>query len=165
MAPADHVVWLDLRSRELRLFRWPQLPSVGDSLLLASGEQHVCPVEGVSTSALFVVQALVDGREAQLAVDTGALRTDLMAGAAAALPLLGRSVEADASYTAGGTVRSRRVADVTVAVGGITRTLELGVIPGQPLGGCRRDGHLALDVLRGCAMALSPWRFAAWCDR
>ena len=141
--------------------------SVGNRIvreLLASGEQHVCPVAGLNDGALFVVDALVEGREAQLAVDTGALRTDLLAGAEAARPLLSRSVAAEPSYTAGGEVRSRRVPTAKVIVGSVERVVELGIVPGEPISGCPRDGHLALDVLRSCVMAINPYSFAAWCD-
>jgi len=134
-----------------------------DGVLLGRGDKPVCQIAGPSPGRVYLLSATVEGVPARLIVDTGAARTDLLDGSAAARAVRHRVVAGGASYTAGGRRAGGRVDDATVRVGELSTVLDLGIMSGAPGGACPRDGHLGLDVLRGCVLELRRNHFDARC--
>ncbi len=163
LAPPGHSVVVDMPGKELRLVpdEWQLDGDRGGDL--APGAARVCPIDGYTRGAVYVVDATIEGRPARLVVDTGASRSDVLLESDAARALLHRSVRGDASYTASGRVDSRKVPQIELIVGHVAGKVDLSIMPGEQTPSCARDGHLGLDVLSRCVMILSPDRFQARC--
>lgn len=160
LATDDTAVILDLPESSLR--RVPRDEARRDPAV-SLGSADLCHVGDESDGVVYVVDAVVEGLPARLVVDSGAARTDVLAESVAGQRLRARASRGDPSYTVSGRVHGQRVDDVTLTVGQVVTTLDLGLMSGRPSGACPRDGHLGLDVLMGCALVLTPDDFGARC--
>ncbi len=161
----DAVV-LDLAANEVRAAYFDDVPK-GDGALLLDGGTRVCedtqsPIKGLA----YVAPANVGGTPAWLLVDTGAHRSDVLAGSTPGKTLAHKSVaNKEEMYGASGKLTSRTIPRATVIVGDVERTLDVDLIGGESDPYCPRDGVLSMDVLRGCVLVLGRKQISARCAR
>jgi hypothetical protein len=111
------------------------------------------PIRGLA----YVMPALVEGTSAQLLLDTGALRTDVLAQSHVGKGLLPRSVSAhEAVYAASGKLVTRTVFQAHVRLGDFSMKADVDVVEGTSDQVCPRDGVIAMDALRQCVLVLGP---------
>ncbi|WP_394844381.1 aspartyl protease family protein [Pendulispora brunnea] len=110
-------------------------------------EDRASPIRGLA----FVVPAKIEGADVSLLLDTGAHRSDLLAGTPAARRLMPRSVpNREQVYAASGKLSTRTVRGAKVHVGAHTSVADVDIIPGESDPSCPRDGVLAMDILKSC---------------
>lgn len=123
-------------------------------------EDDATPIQGLA----FVLPATVEGRGADLLVDTGAQRTDLLANSAAGKALASRSIaNKEQLYAASGRMMARLVRGATVSVGDYAVHADIDLIPGAADPFCPRDGVVSMDVLRSCVLVLGKTSMAGRC--
>jgi len=164
----DAVV-LDLVKGELRAAIWDQahddLSATGVPLVL--GDQgHACeenegPIKGLS----FVVPATIDSQRVDLLIDTGAQYSDIFSTSTAGQHLAGQSaVNKEPLYTASGKISARLLKGARVTAGAFSIVTDVDIIAGVGDAACPRDGVIAMDVLRSCALLLGRNRVYARCS-
>lgn len=163
----DSVV-VDLAGGEIRAAWWDEalyaLSASGTTLVLADQARACEDTEGAIKGVAFVVPATVESNRVELLVDTGAQHSDLFAGSPAGQRLLAQSVpNKEPMYTASGKISARKVKGARVGSGALTITSDLDLIGGAADASCPRDGVLAMDVLRSCALLLGRQRLYARC--
>ncbi|WP_394833901.1 aspartyl protease family protein [Pendulispora rubella] len=110
-------------------------------------EDRASPIRGLA----FVVPAKIEGADVSLLLDTGAHRSDLLAGTPAARRLMPRSIpNREQVYAASGKLSTRTVRGAKVHVGAHTSVTDVDIIPGESDPSCPRDGVLAMDILKSC---------------
>jgi predicted aspartyl protease len=163
----DAVV-LDLEKGEIRAAYWDEalyeLSASGTPMVLGD-TSHACeesdgPIKGLA----YVVPAQVDGSRAELLVDTGAQHSDVFTSSRAGQALLPGSVaNKEPMYTASGKISARKLRGAHVVAGSFGVTSDVDLIGGAADGSCPRDGVLAMDVLRSCALLLGRSRVYGRC--
>ncbi|MDB4940587.1 MAG: hypothetical protein JWP97_121 [Labilithrix sp.] len=163
----DSVV-LDLQKGELRSAVWSEahyeLSATGLPLVMPEQgracEDTESPIKGLA----FVVPATVEGQRVELLVDTGAEHSDVFTSSPSGQKLAGQStVVREPMYTASGKITARRLKAAHVVAGGVTLVGDVDLIGGAADGSCPRDGVLAMDVLRACALLLGRDQLYARC--
>ncbi len=160
-------VVLDFPAGEMRASRYDEavhkLGHRGGSLAPNGGrvcEDDATPIQGLA----FVLPATVEGRGADLLVDTGAQRTDLLANSVAGKALASRSVvNKEQLYAASGRMTARLVRGATVSVGDYAVHADIDLIPGAADPFCPRDGVVSMDVLRSCVLVLGKTSMSGRC--
>lgn len=161
----DAVV-LDLALGEIRSAYFDDATR-GEGTQLIDVAARVCedtqsPIKGLA----YVAPATIGGNAAWLLVDTGAQRSDLLAGSTPGKALAPKSVpNKEQMYGASGKLTSRTIPHAKVSVGALDYTLDVDLIGGESDPYCPRDGVLSMDVLRGCVLVLGKKRVAARCVR
>src|SRR5262249_49169502 len=123
-------------------------------------EENEGPVKGLA----FVVPATIEGYKVQLLVDTGAQHSDIFNSTPAGQKLLGLSVaKKEPMYTASGKVSARKLRGARLTTGSFGVTTDVDLIQGAADGSCPRDGVLAMDVLRSCAILFGRSRMYGRC--
>lgn len=149
-------VVVDLVNKQMRLrpksMGWSEAGDVGAKMTTA-GQARPCPTD---VGQLLVVDAQVEGAPMKLALDTGASRTIMNEGSAggakaAAHDVLGRSV-APSSRSG---VATPLHGGVPLAGGTWSTTVDMGVSPGERNAQCGHEGHIGVDILGYCAMAIA----------
>jgi len=103
----------------------------------------------------YVLPALIEGSSAQLLLDTGAQRTDLLAPSRVGRGLVPRSqANKEQMYAASGKLVTRTVKNANVRIGEFTTTVDVDIVPGASDAVCPRDGVVSMDVLRHCVLVL-----------
>ncbi len=154
----DAVV-VDLARGELRSSVWDvalrELEDRG-ALLVGPDQAQTCEdTDGTTKGVAFVVRATVEEQEVQLLLDTGAPHSDVFARSRAGRYLASRSVPTtEHVYSASGEIRARTVKGARLRAGAYDTSIDLDLIDGAPDGTCARDGVIAMDVLRSCAVLL-----------
>lgn len=161
----DAVV-LDLATAELRSAWWDEahyeLSAMGAPMV---DDAHACeendgPIKGLA----FVVPAVVETQRTRLLVDTGAQHSDLFTTSDAGQKLLAQSiVNKEPMYTASGKISARKLRGARVAAGSFAVSTDVDLIGGAGDASCPRDGVLAMDVLRSCALLLGKGRLYGRC--
>jgi hypothetical protein len=133
---------------------------------LAPNGAHVCLDNATSIQGLeFIVPASIEGKPAELLVDTGAAHSDLLAGSAAGKALARRSVaNRDELYTASGRMTRRTLRGATVSVGEFSIHADVDLIPASADPYCLRDGVVSMDLLRACVLVLGKSTMAGRCN-
>lgn len=163
----DAVV-LDLARSELRSAWWDEahyeLSEVGQPIVLGH-EGHACEEnEGPIRGLAFVVPARVEDHPVQLLLDTGAQHSDVLSSSIAGQKLAAQSVgNKEPMYTASGRISGRKLRGVRISAGSVSLTTDVDLIPGTSDASCPRDGVLAMDVLRSCALLLGRGRVYGRC--
>ena len=128
-------------------------------------DAHACeendgPIKGLA----FVVPAVVETQRTRLLVDTGAQHSDLFTTSDAGQKLLAQSIaNKEPMYTASGKISARKLRGARVAAGSFAVTTDVDLIGGAGDASCPRDGVLAMDVLRSCALLLGKGRLYGRC--
>jgi predicted aspartyl protease len=162
----DSVV-LDLAKGELRPAWWDEahyeLSASGVPLVL--GEARACEeTEGPIKGHAFVLPATVDTQRVELLLDTGAQHSDVFTTTLAGQRLAAQStVNKEPMYTASGKISARKLKGARVAAGSFAVTTDVDLIGGAADSSCPRDGVLAMDVLRSCALLLGRQRVYGRC--
>lgn len=91
-------------------------------------------------------------REAELLVDTGAQRTNLLTTSPAGRALSPGSEPGESVFAASGTITTRRLRGVDLEIGDVRARLDVELLPGSTHPSCPRDGVLGMDVLRRCVL-------------
>jgi hypothetical protein len=126
---------------------------------------RVCTDESAVPGLAFVVAGEVDGKGAELLVDTGAPQTDLFEGSPAGRALAGRAVKSPHRvFAAGGRVQTRVLRGAHVTVGHAARVTDVELFPGVSDPHCPRDGALAMDLLRECTLVLGRTTMVGRCQ-
>jgi len=163
----DAVV-LDLANGELRSAWWDDAHdelSASGTALVQPEHARVCeendgPVRGLA----FVVPATVESQKVHLLVDTGAQHSDVFTTSAAGQRLAAQSVaNREAMYTASGKISARKLKGARIKAGSFAVTADVDLIQGTADGSCPRDGVLAMDVLRSCALLFGRSRLHGRC--
>jgi predicted aspartyl protease len=163
----DSVV-LDLAGGEIRSAWWDEalysLSASGTTLVVAD-QGHACEEsEGTIKGLAFVVPATIQGNRVDLLVDTGAQHSDLFASSPAGQKLAAQSVpNHEPMYTASGKISARRIRGASIGSAALTITSDVDLIGGAADASCPRDGVLAMDVLRSCALLLGRKQVYARC--
>lgn len=163
-------VLLDLSKGEIRSAWWEdasyELRAVENGLPLVQGEAgRACeendgPVKGLA----FVVPSVVESQKVQLLVDTGAQHSDVFTSSAAGKNLTSQSViNKEPMYTASGKISARKLKGAKVTTGAFSITTDIDLIQGAADASCPRDGVLAMDVLRSCAILFGRSRIFGRC--
>lgn len=161
-------VVLNLRGRQMYLADYEgaerTLPPSGRRISPRGGlacTDTESPVKGLA----YVVPAEVEGQRAMLLVDTGAERTDVLAGSSAAATLLPRStVSKERLYAASGRIRTKTVKGARLTVGDWSGVGDVDVVPGTPDPYCPRDGAVSMNMLGACTLVLGPGKMAGVCE-
>jgi hypothetical protein len=167
LATSDTPVILDLQERELR-------ESTGDADIadtvrglakLTTKPAKACiDDDSAVPSRAFVVSGRIDGNPADLLLDTGATRTDLLGITGAGKALLPKTrPNNEPVVAASGMVTSGTVRSALVDVGDVHRTVDVDVLEGKLDPFCPRDGVLAMDVLASCALVFEPKNVQVYC--
>lgn len=164
----DAVV-VDLARGELRAAWWDEahydLSASGVPLVQGDGVSVCEDTLGTVHGLAFVVPAAVEGQSVQLLVDTGALRSDLFTGSAAGQKLAPSSIaNREPLYTASGKISARRLRAAKVTAGSFTTSADVELIQGSADGSCPRDGVLAMDVLKSCALLFAGPKIYGRCE-
>lgn len=164
----DDGVVLDLRAGVLRTAPFVEtaheMAGTGTPLVTL-GEARACEDADSAIPGLsFVVPATVDGKRANLLIDTGAHHSDLFTSSPAGQKLASKSVAAkEAVFTASGQVATRVLYQVKMTAGSFAKTTDVDLVPGSADASCPRDGVLAMDVLRSCVLLFGRSKLAATC--
>jgi hypothetical protein len=161
---------LDLGAREMRSAPWDDAASkIGarGGFPLAPGGARLCESRGGSIQGVsFVLSAIVDGRNVDLLLDTGAQRTDLLSASAAGELLVGRSAPSrEQMYAASGLVQARLVRSAHLRVGGWAVTTDIDLVPGAADPACPRDGVVSMDALSSCILLINQKKLLGTCFR
>ena len=152
-------VMLDLLKGELRPALWDEahyeLSARGVPLILGdlgrACEENEGPIKGLA----FVVPATIDAQRVDLLVDTGAQHSDIFNTSTAGQRLTAQStVNKEPMYTASGKISARKLKGARVTAGSFSILTDVDLIAGAGDASCPRDGVLAMDVLRSCALLL-----------
>jgi hypothetical protein len=163
----DAVV-LDLAKGEIRSAWWDdalyELSATGTSLVQPEHgracEENDGPVKGLA----FVVPSVVDSQKVQLLVDTGAQHSDVFTSSPAGQKLVSQStVSKEPMYTASGKISARKLKGAHITTGAFAVTADVDLIQGAADSSCPRDGVLAMDVLRSCAVLFGRSRVYGRC--
>jgi hypothetical protein len=159
---------VDLAKGEIRSAWWDssyaELGGRGTELVRAE-QSRVCEEnDGAVRGLAYVVPATVDSHEVQLLVDTGAQISDVFMTSTAGKKLAGqRTAKSEPLYTVSGKIPVRKLSGVRVTTGGFSVTTDVDLIEGAADSSCPRDGVLAMDVLRSCALLFSGARVHGTC--
>lgn len=153
-------VVVDLVNKQMRLrpktMGWSEVGDIG-AKLTPSGQAHSCATEAAGAPGqLLVVDAQIEGVAQKLSLDTGASRTILLEGSpaaakAAAHDVLGRSVAPGVR----GNVATPLHGGVPITAGSWSTTVDMGIAPGEKHPQCGHEGHIGVDVLAYCALAIA----------
>lgn len=151
-------VVVDLVNKQLRLrpksMGWSEVGDVGAKM---TGGAHPCAAEaGGIPGQLLVLDAQIEGVAQKLALDTGSSRTIVNEGSPAAAKaathdVLGRSV----APSARGGIATPLHGGVPIAAGAWSSTTDMGIAPGERHAQCGHEGHVGVDVLAYCALAIA----------
>lgn len=112
----------------------------------------------------YVVRGTADGKAVDLLVDTGAGTTDILSSSGAGKALITRAGDTkDDVYAASGKVKPRTVKGVKVALGEVTTTLDVSLLPGEKDEFCPRDGVVGMDLLKHCTLIFGPRSMRGTC--
>jgi hypothetical protein len=163
-------VLLDLAKGEIRSAWWDdarrELSAKGTPLVRPE-HGRICeegdgPVKGLA----FVIPATIDAQRVELLLDTGAQHSDVFTTSAAGSELVrGSAASREVMYTASGELTARRRAGARIVTGSFEVTADVDLITGAADGSCPRDGVLAMDVLRSCALLLGRSQMLGRCQR
>jgi hypothetical protein len=159
---------VDLAKGELRSAWWDtasrELDRAGAELVRANRGRACEDDDGAVKGLAFVVPAVIEAHEAHLLVDTGAPRSDVFATSEPGRQLGGRvAARSETMYTTSGPILARVVKGARLAAGAFATTVDLDLIEGAPDASCPRDGVLAMDVLRSCALLFGGSRLLGRC--
>ncbi len=118
----------------------------------------------IRCGASYILPATVEGKEAELLVDTGSFTTDLKATSPPGRALAGRSSVSREIYTVGGAVETRALGDAQVKAGELSVKLDIPLVAdrGRP-SRCQSDGVLGMDVLGDCVLVIEAMRMRIAC--
>jgi hypothetical protein len=162
----DSVV-LDLAKGELRPAWWDEahyeLSALGVPLVV--GEARACEeTEGPIKGLAYVLPGSIESQHVDLLLDTGAQHSDVFTTSFAGQRLVAQStVNKEPMYTASGKISARKLKGARVSAGSFSVTTDVDLIAGAADSSCPRDGVLAMDVLRSCALLLGRQRIYARC--
>ena len=167
---ADAVV-LDLPRGELRearsldeekgrLAEWASLSRPVPRLL---PEPVPCRDGSTIGGLAFLVPATFGDQSATLLLDTGAQKTDLLAGSAPGKQLSPRAEAGDPVFSASGKVVTKVLRGTELTVGEVKSRLDVSILPGSAETLCARDGVLGMDVLKSCVMVFASGTVHARC--
>jgi hypothetical protein len=150
---------LDLSGGEMHEAPWDDAARELDGLSgpeIGSSGVRVCRDSASAIPGLqFILTAQVDGHAADLLLDTGAYRTDLLSASSAARALAARARPSpEPMYAASGLVRTSVVRSARVRVGEWSFTTDIDVVPGVADTACPRDGVVSMDALQSCTLLL-----------
>lgn len=160
-------VLLDLAKGELKPAFWDEaqyeMSAHGVPLVIA--EARACEeTEGPIKGLAFVVPAMVESQRVDLLLDTGAQHSDVFTTSLAGQRLVAQSsVNKEAMYTASGKISARKLKGARVTSGAFSIATDVDLIGGAADSSCPRDGVLAMDVLRSCALLLGRARVYGRC--
>jgi hypothetical protein len=159
---------MDLAKGELRSAWWDaasaDLSMSGTELVRADRTRTCNDDDGTLKGLAFVVPATIDKHEAQLLVDTGAVRSDVFVTSALGKELEARgAADIEPTYTVKGKLSSQRLKGARLVAGAFATTVDVELLPGAPDRSCPRDGVLAVDVLRSCTLLFGRTRMLGRC--
>ncbi len=169
LVTASHAIVVDLVHGELLEVPLPQLRATLEAtgpLSLFTGNATTCSHgSGPHAGTTWMADALVEGRSARLLVDTGAAFGDLFRDSPIGRALVTREGSTATMVTAGQSLETARVEDLTVRVGEVQRSrLRWNLVDSQGKPVCPYDGVLGIDVLRHCAIAFDGRTVAGRCE-
>jgi predicted aspartyl protease len=164
----DAVV-LDLAKGEIRAAWWDEalysLSASGTTLVVADQSRACEEPDGPVKGLAFVVPVMVEQNRVELLVDTGAQHSDLFASSAAGQRLMPQSIpNHEPMYTASGKISARKLRGARLTAGALSTKSDVDLIGGGADASCPRDGVLAMDVLRSCALLLGRRHLYARCN-
>jgi hypothetical protein len=160
-------VLLDLAKGELRAAWWDEahyeLSALG--VPLVTGEARACEeTEGPIKGLAYVLPSAIESQRVDLLIDTGAQHSDVFTTSFAGQRLAAQStVNKEPMYTASGKISARKLKSARVSSGSFAVTADVDLIAGAADSSCPRDGVLAMDVLRSCALLLGRQRIYGRC--
>lgn len=166
----DAVV-LDLARAELRAAPWDEakaeLAQREGWVPLFEGNARLCEQKSGAIHVLsYVIPAFVDSQRVSLLVDTGAQHSDIFATSTAGKKLAPQSVPSkEAIYTAAGGMDTKVLEGVSVSTGTFSVKSDVDIIAGGPDAWCPRDGVVAMDLLRSCALLLGKNKLDGRCEK
>lgn len=170
LATEGDAVVLDLYRGEIRDAWWEdaarEIGATGAPLVGRGPEDGKACEEPdrTGTGLAYVLPASVEGQSVSLLLDTGAQRSDLFASSPAGQKLLPRSVTDDEPmYAASGKFVIRRLPRAAITAGAFSSVVDVGLVEGSADSACKRDGVLAMDVLRACTLVLGRSRAFGTC--
>ncbi len=167
LAPVGKAILLDMPASRARLEDAAVAERVARALprsLAERGVQGCSDLAAPLANFLFQVPTLVDGADLLLTIDTGAGRTGVHAASAAGAKLEPRAVPRQGAAALGGPHEASSVPGVIVKSGAAEATLDVDLVPAKGGGStCRADGHLGMDLLKRCVLAVSRSGFAGGC--
>lgn len=167
LAEEDDVVVLDLARADLHSAsaEAAALEIQHRGKAIATNGVRPCIDEGSSIRGLaYVLPALVEGSAAQLLVDTGAQRTDVLSPSRVGRGLEARSVaNQEQMYAASGRIQTRIVHGAHIRLGDWSTTTDIDIVPGAADAVCPRDGVVSMDVLRSCVLVLGQRQIMGRC--
>lgn len=169
LVTAGHAIVVDLVHGELLEVPLPQVRATLEAagpLSLFTGTATTCTHgSGPHAGATWISEALVEGHPAQLLVDTGAAFGDLFRDSPIGRALVSREGATSTMVTAGQSLETARVDDLTVRVGEVQRSkLRWNLVDSQGKPVCPYDGVLGIDVLRHCAIAFDGRSLSGRCE-
>jgi hypothetical protein len=103
----------------------------------------------------YVVPSMIEAQKVALLVDTGAQHSDIFSSSTAGQKLAPQSAaNKEAMYTASGKINARKIKGAHITTGSFGALSDVDLIQGAADTSCPRDGVLAMDVLRNCALLL-----------
>ncbi len=167
LATHDTPVIFDLAERELRESTGPAdiaEATHGLAKLTAKPARACIDDDSAVPSRAFVVSGRIDGNAADLLLDTGSTRTDLLAVTTAGQALWPKTrPNNEPVVAASGLVTSGTVRGALVEVGDVHRTVDIDVLPGKLDPSCTRDGVLGMDVLAACVLVFETNDVQVYC--
>ena len=161
----DAVV-LDLAAGEVRAAYYDDaMHALGAGATLVAPGARACedtesPIKGLA----FVLPGTIEGRAVDLLVDTGAQRSDILAGSAAGKALAPSSVpNKEQMFGASGRLISRTLKGAHIVVGELAIASDVDLLPGAADPFCPRDGVVSMDVLRACVLVLGRTQMYGRC--
>lgn len=167
LATHDTPIILDLQERELR--ESTGAPDVAEAIrglakLTAKPVRACIDDDSAVPSRAFVVSGRIDGNAAELLLDTGSTRTDLLAVTPAGQALLPKTrPNNEPVVAASGLVTSGTVRGALVEIGDVHRTIDVDVLAGKLDPSCTRDGVLGMDVLSACVLVFQTNDVQVYC--
>lgn len=160
---------LDLARAEMRGAVWDEahyeLSAEGVPMVQGDDWGRTCEETiGAIKVLSFVLPATVGTQRVSLLVDTGAQHSDVFMSSPAGQRLVAQSVQnQEPLYTASGKISARKLKGVKVTAGSFAVTTDVDLIGGAADASCPRDGVLAMDLLRSCALLFGPARVYGRC--
>ncbi len=161
LATEGDAVVLDLYRGEIRDAWWKDaLLEIGTTGVPLVGrgpkDGRACEEpDRTGTGLAYVLPASIEGQAVSLLLDTGAQRSDLFVSSPAGQTLLPRSLtDSEPMYAASGKFVIRRLPQVSISAGAFSAVVDVGLVEGSADSACKRDGVLAMDVLRACTLLL-----------